>query len=113
MGPRQLIEARVEAFNTRDLKRIAEFYREDATNHQLPEAPVTGRDAIRATRQALVCSARVARAPNAARIASRRFSSGRAVDEASWRSGLTTRHRSRGYSRRGERPYALAPQTLR
>jgi hypothetical protein len=38
MGPRQLIEAWVEAFNTRDLERIIGFYREDATNHQVPEA---------------------------------------------------------------------------
>jgi len=48
MGPRQLIEAWVEAFNARDLERIVGFYREDATNYQVPEAPVTGQDAIRA-----------------------------------------------------------------
>jgi limonene-1,2-epoxide hydrolase len=48
MGPRQLIEAWVQAFNTRDLERIIGLYREDATNHQVPEAPVTGRDGIRA-----------------------------------------------------------------
>jgi ketosteroid isomerase-like protein len=48
MGRRELIEAGVEAFNTRGVDRIVGFYSEDATNHQLPEAPVTGRDAIRA-----------------------------------------------------------------
>jgi uncharacterized protein (TIGR02246 family) len=47
MGPRQLIEAWVEAFNTRDLERIVGFYREDATNYQVPEDPVKGREAIR------------------------------------------------------------------
>ena len=34
--------------------------------------------------------------------------------QAGWHSGLTMRHRSaRGYSSRGERPYILAPRTLR
>jgi len=46
--PRELIESWVEAFNARDVARLASFYGEHATNHQMPEAPVTGRDAIRA-----------------------------------------------------------------
>jgi limonene-1,2-epoxide hydrolase len=48
MGPRELIEAWVEAFNARDVEGIAGFYSDDATNYQVPEIPVTGRDAIRA-----------------------------------------------------------------
>ena len=48
MTPRELIEAWVEAFNARDVERLAAFYRDDAVNHQMPETPVTGRAAIRA-----------------------------------------------------------------
>jgi limonene-1,2-epoxide hydrolase len=48
MRPRELIKAWVEAFNRRDLEQLAAFYREDATNYQVPEFPVSGRDAIRA-----------------------------------------------------------------
>jgi len=47
MRPRELIKAWVEAFNRRDVEAIAAFYREDATNYQVPESPVTGREAIR------------------------------------------------------------------
>jgi limonene-1,2-epoxide hydrolase len=48
MRPRELIKAWVEAFNRRDVEQLAAFYREDATNYQVPEFPVTGRDAIQA-----------------------------------------------------------------
>lgn len=48
MKPRELVEAWVEAFNQRDVDRLASFYREDATNYQVAESPVTGREAIRA-----------------------------------------------------------------
>jgi limonene-1,2-epoxide hydrolase len=48
MTPRELIKAWVEAFNKRDVERMAAFYSEDATNYQVPELPITGRDAIRA-----------------------------------------------------------------
>ncbi len=47
MKPRELIEAWVAAFNRRDADRIAELYSEHAVNHQVPETPVCGRDAIR------------------------------------------------------------------
>jgi limonene-1,2-epoxide hydrolase len=47
MRPRQLIKAWVEAFNARDVERLAAFYSNDATNYQVPEGSVTGRDAIR------------------------------------------------------------------
>jgi limonene-1,2-epoxide hydrolase len=48
MRPRELIKAWVDAFNSCDVDRIVELYSDDATNYQVPEAPVTGRDAIRA-----------------------------------------------------------------
>lgn len=46
MTPRELVEAWVEAFNRADSKALAAFYAEDATNHQVAERPVEGRDAI-------------------------------------------------------------------
>lgn len=46
LRPRTLVEAWVEAFNQSDSKKLALFYRLDATNHQTPEAPVVGRLAI-------------------------------------------------------------------
>jgi|ERR1700685_4021733 limonene-1,2-epoxide hydrolase len=47
MTPRELVEAWVDAFNQRDADKLAAFYSEGATNHQVAESPVTGRDAIR------------------------------------------------------------------
>lgn len=47
MEPRQLVHLWVEAFNRRDVEALAGFYAEDATNHQVAEAPVHGRTAIR------------------------------------------------------------------
>ena len=47
MGPRQLVRAWVEAFNRADADALAGFYTEDAVNHQVAEAPVRGRVAIR------------------------------------------------------------------
>jgi ketosteroid isomerase-like protein len=46
MKPRQLVSAWVEAFNRADVEALAAFYAEDATNHQVAEAPVHGRAAI-------------------------------------------------------------------
>ena len=48
MGPKQLVEAWVAAFNRADPDGLAAFYAEDATNHQVAENPVEGRAAIRA-----------------------------------------------------------------
>ena len=45
---RQLILAWVEAFNRRDVDALAALYAEDAVNHQVVEAPVQGRENIRA-----------------------------------------------------------------
>ena len=47
MRPRELVRAWVEAFNRADADALAGFYTEDAVNHQVAEAPVRGRAAIR------------------------------------------------------------------
>jgi GNAT superfamily N-acetyltransferase len=46
-GRAELVRAWVEAFNRRDINALADFYAEDAVNHQVAEAPVSGRAAIR------------------------------------------------------------------
>jgi limonene-1,2-epoxide hydrolase len=46
--PREVVAAWVEAFNRGDADALAAFYDEDAVNHQVAEAPVRGREAIRA-----------------------------------------------------------------
>lgn len=46
--PKALVAAWVEAFNRRDADALAAFYAEDAVNHQVAEAPVRGREEIRA-----------------------------------------------------------------
>jgi hypothetical protein len=47
MKPRQLVQAWVDAFNRADPDALAAFYSEHATNHQVAEAPVRGRENIR------------------------------------------------------------------
>ena len=47
MSPKQIVERWVEAFNNADAESIAGFYAADAINHQVAEAPVEGRAAIR------------------------------------------------------------------
>ncbi len=47
-GPRALVATWVDAFNRRDVDALAAMYAADAVNHQVAEAPVAGRDAIRA-----------------------------------------------------------------
>ncbi|MGQ0522425.1 MAG: nuclear transport factor 2 family protein [Betaproteobacteria bacterium] len=47
MEPRELVQAWVAAFNRADVAALAAMYSEDATNHQVAEAPVVGRSAIR------------------------------------------------------------------
>jgi len=47
MGPREPVQVWVDAFNGRNVDRLAAFYSETATNYQVPEAPVSGREAIR------------------------------------------------------------------
>jgi len=38
----------VDAFNRADVDALAALYHADATNHQVAESPIHGRDAIRA-----------------------------------------------------------------
>ncbi len=47
MQPRELVQQWVEAFNRADADALALFYDEHATNHQVAESPVHGREAIR------------------------------------------------------------------
>ncbi len=47
MRPRVLVQAWVDAFNRGDPDALADLYAEDAVNHQVAEAPVHGRAAIR------------------------------------------------------------------
>jgi ketosteroid isomerase-like protein len=47
MTPKLLVTAWVDAFNAGDSERLAAFYAPDATNHQVAEEPIRGRDAIR------------------------------------------------------------------
>ena len=47
LQPRDLVHAWVEAFNHADVEALASLYSESATNHQVAEASVVGRNAIR------------------------------------------------------------------
>ena len=47
MEPRQIVEKWVSCFNHADADAIADFYAEDATNHQVVRDPVVGLVAIR------------------------------------------------------------------
>ncbi len=47
MKPKELVQAWVNAFNRADVNALASFYEINATNHQVAEQPVTGREAIR------------------------------------------------------------------
>ena len=47
MKPKQIIEAWVEAFNQGDADAVANFYHDDAVNHQVANEPVVGKSAIR------------------------------------------------------------------
>ena len=47
MSPRELVQLWVEAFNRADPNDLASFYSDDAVNHQVAEAPVCGKPAIR------------------------------------------------------------------
>lgn len=47
MTPRELVQSWVEAFNRGDADALANFYSDDAVNHQVVQEPVVGREAIR------------------------------------------------------------------
>jgi limonene-1,2-epoxide hydrolase len=46
--PREVVQAWVDAFNRADVEKLAALYADDAINHQVVQAPVSGRVAIRA-----------------------------------------------------------------
>lgn len=48
MTPRNVVELWVQRFNAADAAGLAELYHADAVNHQVTQAPITGRDAIQA-----------------------------------------------------------------
>lgn len=47
MSAKKIVEMWVKAFNSGDADAIAEFYSEDAINHQVAELPVEGKETIR------------------------------------------------------------------
>ena len=47
MTPRDVVKAWVAAFNRGDADEIAQFYLDDAVNHQVVREPIAGRAAIR------------------------------------------------------------------
>lgn len=46
MEPRDVVTAWVDAFNQADAELVASFYADDATNHQVADEPVVGKEAI-------------------------------------------------------------------
>ena len=47
LSPKLLIEQWVDVFNQGKAKALSEFYAKDVVNHQVADAPVKGKDAIR------------------------------------------------------------------
>lgn len=48
MKPKQLVQKWVEAFNQADVETLAEFYADNAVNHQVANEPVKGKASIKA-----------------------------------------------------------------
>jgi hypothetical protein len=48
MSPKEVLNRWLDAFNTNDAESLAGFYADFATNHQTPNVPVVGRNAIQA-----------------------------------------------------------------
>ena len=46
MTPKELVTTWVEVFNQADAKAIADFYYDDAINHQVANDPIMGKEAI-------------------------------------------------------------------
>lgn len=59
MSPAELLDRWIAAFNAADADALAALYHEDAVNHQVANAPVAGRDAIRAMFAAEFAAARM------------------------------------------------------
>ena len=49
MNPEQIVRRFCEAAARRDVKELGAYFTDDAVYHNIPVAPVTGRDAIEAT----------------------------------------------------------------
>jgi hypothetical protein len=47
MTPKELIQKWVDTFNRVDIDALADFYHDNATNHQVANDPVIGKEAIR------------------------------------------------------------------
>jgi hypothetical protein len=47
MSPKEIVIKFVEYFNQMDVEGLANLYHEDATNHQVANEPIVGREAIR------------------------------------------------------------------
>ena len=52
MSPKEVVNCWIEAFNLGDYNALAAMYAEDATNHQVAESPVVGRQQIKSMFQA-------------------------------------------------------------
>ena len=57
MSPMELVKAWLKVFNRSDPDGLAEFYAEKAVNHQVPEQPAEGREAIRGLYAAMFAQA--------------------------------------------------------
>jgi limonene-1,2-epoxide hydrolase len=47
MSPKEILEKWIDAFNRADVETLANFYAEDAINHQVANEPVIGKKAIK------------------------------------------------------------------
>lgn len=47
MTPKQIVAKWVEAFNNTDVEKLANFYHEEAINHQVANDPIEGKAAIK------------------------------------------------------------------
>lgn len=47
MKPQEVLQKWIEAFNKADVDSIASLYADTAINHQVPNLPIVGKDAIR------------------------------------------------------------------
>lgn len=47
MTPKEVLEKWIDCFNASDVEGIAALYADDAVNHQVANAPVAGKEAIR------------------------------------------------------------------
>ena len=47
MRPREVVEKFVESFNKADVEKLISLYSQDATNYQVPNTPIFGKQAIK------------------------------------------------------------------